>query len=732
MSGFVHKDVSVIIPCYNQSEFVQDAVQSVLDNSIRPCDILVLLMDEKSWELRSTLEGLSPIVRCSISKRQSLPAARNSMIRRLGTNYVIPLDADDKLPPNFIRQVLRSLPADAVYVKSHTFGDIDEIWDNPNEVTLDWLKDDNRIPNTALIKVDAWRAVGGYNENFSFGYEDWEFWLHICKRKFVFKKCHNTHLLYRRHGKTLLHEGISRRDEIRKMIRETHPDVYETTRLSAPPKTLIPRKRETASLPQKTPDTSQQNKRGIFTTRTVSIIIPCYGYADYVEEAVKSAIAQTRPVQEVLVLLMDERSRARKEDLEKLEKNVQAIPSTQKALPSARNVLIGISTSEYFIPLDADDTLPPAFVEQTLQYATNDVDVVYVGAKYFGAEQGTWPRSIDEEADWDLLTTFRHSVFVCTALVKKSAWANVGGYNDNLRAYEDMEFWLHLYSTGHVFRKCATTHLNYRKHAQTSMLWEHNSDTRKQQHLRSTIMSIHSERYTRIPKIIHYVWMGNKERPDAFIDTWKKHLGPDWIFKEWNEKTFYIDSIPFLRQAYDAKKFGIAVDPIRATVLYQFGGVWMDTDVVMSRDISPFLQYDFFASYESEYWLNVGTMGARPGLQMFKNLIDMYQTAALPETSDEFVQQIGTGPITITKELQKTTSWNADGHAKTLHYAGDRYRLESPAVFVLNDERSGAINFTQHLYHASWMDAPVSKWSETVREGYEQWKKRNAITRWRG
>jgi glycosyltransferase involved in cell wall biosynthesis len=736
--GYEHNDISVVIPCYNQSEYVQDAIQSVLANSVRPKSIYVLLMDETSWALRTQLEALSPIVLCSISNQMSLPAARNTLIKRVTTPYVIPLDADDKLPPNFIQQVIRLLPADVVYVKCFTFGDFEKVWDSPKNVSMDWLKERNYIPNTALIKIDAWREAGGYNETFTFGYEDWEFWINLCRRQKVFKKCTTTHLLYRKHGHTLAADAASRREEIVQMLQALYPDVFTPPVIEVPkPSPIIRRRREEMSpiitLPILEPEIPTHIPPStIAAPISVSVIIPCYGYSNYVENAVKSVVKQTRPADEIIILLMDGDSQLLKSSLEALGKNVRAICSTQKLLPSARNVLVGISSSTHFIPLDADDQLPDTFVERVTQYA-NQADVVYVGSKYFGAIKGTWPPDITEEVNWELLTTFRRNAFVCTALVKKSAWADVGGYNDKLTAYEDMEFWLHLHNTGHSFIKCNSTFLEYRKHSQTSMLQEHNGNATKLRGLQNTIMNIHAEQYTHIPKIVHYVWMGSKKRPQEFIDTWKRVLGDGWIFKEWNENSFDIDSFRFLRQAYDAKKFGIAVDPIRATVLYQFGGIWLDTDVKMTRDISPFLQYDFFASYESESWLNVGTLGARPGLSIFKSLIDMYHTVNLPETSDEFVERIGTGPITITKELQRNiTSWVPDGRPTTLIHNGHRYRLESPAVFVLDDEKNGAQNFTQHLYNASWMDAPVSRWAEIVRSGYEEWKCRMGINKWRG
>lgn len=83
-----------------------------------------------------------------------------------------------------------------------------------------------------------------------------------------------------------------------------------------------------------------------------------------------------------------------------------------------------------------------------------------------------------------------------------------------------------------------------------------------------------------IPKIIHYCWFGGNEMPPLVqkcINSWKEHL-PDYEFKLWNEETFNINSSEWCKGAYENKKYAFVADYVRLIVLYENGGIYLDTD----------------------------------------------------------------------------------------------------------------------------------------------------------
>ena len=99
-----------------------------------------------------------------------------------------------------------------------------------------------------------------------------------------------------------------------------------------------------------------------------------------------------------------------------------------------------------------------------------------------------------------------------------------------------------------------------------------------------------------IPKKIHYVWVGGQPKSkdiQACMKTWRKHLG-DYEIIEWNEKNFDIDSSLFVRQAYEQKRWAYVSDYIRAYAVYHYGGIYLDTDVLVLDDLTRFLDHRAF------------------------------------------------------------------------------------------------------------------------------------------
>lgn len=129
-----------------------------------------------------------------------------------------------------------------------------------------------------------------------------------------------------------------------------------------------------------------------------------------------------------------------------------------------------------------------------------------------------------------------------------------------------------------------------------------------------------------IPKTIHYVWLGGgKKNALSYkcINSWKKFL-PDYDIIEWNEDNFDIDSCIFVKEACETRKFAFASDYIRLYVLYNYGGIYMDTDVEITRDITAFLKLKSFSGFESYTDIPTGIMASEKKLPIFKEFLDYY------------------------------------------------------------------------------------------------------------
>ena len=95
-----------------------------------------------------------------------------------------------------------------------------------------------------------------------------------------------------------------------------------------------------------------------------------------------------------------------------------------------------------------------------------------------------------------------------------------------------------------------------------------------------------------IPKIIHYCWFGPNPIPELELkcmESWKKYL-PDYKLMFWNEESFDIDSNTFAKQAYEAKCFAFVSDYVRTKVLYEYGGLYLDTDVEILTNFNEIIE----------------------------------------------------------------------------------------------------------------------------------------------
>ena len=175
--------VSVVIPCFNAGEYLDEAVQSALAQTWQ--DLEVVIVDDGSAD-PSTLDLLRqarwPRTRIFHQANAGPAAARNRAVREAGGRYILPLDADDTIEPSYVEKAVAVLEArpnvGCVYCKARKFGAEQGPWNLP-VYTLRELVIDNVIFVTYLYRKADWESVGGYNEKLRHGVEDYDFWVKI-------------------------------------------------------------------------------------------------------------------------------------------------------------------------------------------------------------------------------------------------------------------------------------------------------------------------------------------------------------------------------------------------------------------------------------------------------------------------------------------------------------------------------------------------------------------------
>lgn len=132
-----------------------------------------------------------------------------------------------------------------------------------------------------------------------------------------------------------------------------------------------------------------------------------------------------------------------------------------------------------------------------------------------------------------------------------------------------------------------------------------------------------------IPKIIHYCWFGNNKKPECIlkcIESWKKFC-PDYEIKEWNESNFDVNMFNYTKEAYEVKKWAFVSDVARLWIIYEYGGIYMDTDVEILNNIDYLLNNECFLFFQSERHIATGLgFGAVKNNKIIKAMLDDYNS----------------------------------------------------------------------------------------------------------
>lgn len=221
-----------------------------------------------------------------------------------------------------------------------------------------------------------------------------------------------------------------------------------------------------------------------------------------------------------------------------------------------------------------------------------------------------------------------------------------------------------------------------------------------------------------IPKIIHYCWFGGNPLPEdakKCIVSWGKYL-PDYEIKEWNESNFNVNCCPYVREAYEAKKFAFVSDYARFWVLYHEGGLYFDTDVEVIKNMDYIIASGNFMGFEKNLATNnsdsKAKLGVNPGiglgaeveLTFIRKILDFY------EAKEHFAIEDGTVVDYTTDLLRK-------------HGLVEEHRLQKVAditiypadYFCPMDSTTGITTITPntvsiHHYSCSWIDHNTLSW----------------------
>lgn len=224
--------LSIIIPCYNHGKYLQECLQSVQDNWLSIEREVIVVDDcstDDSYYIATQLSNEFGFRLIQMEENSKPSKVRNTAIKMTEGNFIVCLDGDDKLPPNYLQENYNNMlmfGVDISYNNSKMFGSKNQEINWP-EFNIDILRRTPFIHCTSMFRKVVWEKVGGFDETMVDGWEDYEFWLRVAKAGFKFKKCNQTFLYYRQRGNENRDvQAKSKLDSIRAYIRNKYKGFY--------------------------------------------------------------------------------------------------------------------------------------------------------------------------------------------------------------------------------------------------------------------------------------------------------------------------------------------------------------------------------------------------------------------------------------------------------------------------------------------------------------------------
>ena len=223
-----------------------------------------------------------------------------------------------------------------------------------------------------------------------------------------------------------------------------------------------------------------------------------------------------------------------------------------------------------------------------------------------------------------------------------------------------------------------------------------------------------------IPKKINYCWFSGNPMPDYLnkcIESWKKFC-PDYEIIRWDEDNYNVEKNLYMKQAYEAKKWGFVPDIARLDILYNYGGLYIDTDVEVIRNLDDLLKYEAFAGVEK--WGNInmgGCSGAVPHHPVIKEMLDFRK-------NEPFVMQDGSFNLTTCGyyETMPLIKKGFKPNNTVQNIAG--MTIFSSDYFHPYDYMSGETCITKntysiHHFNGGWLDEKHRKDREKTKKEYQ-------------
>jgi glycosyltransferase involved in cell wall biosynthesis len=225
--------VSIIIPCYNHGKYIIEAIDSVRKQTYTNWEIIIVNDGSNDFFTNQVINQLSfDKGKVLITSNYGLSSARNYGIKNSTGDFIVLLDADNKLSPTFIEEAIFSFnehKVDIIYTDGFYFDEQDgNLFQE--ELTMPKMLTRNLIDACSIFKKEVFYLVGGFNINMNYGWEDWDFWLSAYEKKCTFFHLNKQLFYYRVVNDSMLHNissNIEKRQSMEQQLINNHIFLYQ-------------------------------------------------------------------------------------------------------------------------------------------------------------------------------------------------------------------------------------------------------------------------------------------------------------------------------------------------------------------------------------------------------------------------------------------------------------------------------------------------------------------------
>jgi len=228
-----------------------------------------------------------------------------------------------------------------------------------------------------------------------------------------------------------------------------------------------------------------------------------------------------------------------------------------------------------------------------------------------------------------------------------------------------------------------------------------------------------------IPKILHYVWVGDAPMPQSALDcieSWRRHC-PGWEIRKWGNDFAKTVENRYVREALASRKWAFASDWIRLHALVKCGGFYLDTDMEMEKPLDDFLGEKFVISWErinGRTDINCGMIGCEPGNEVAAGMLAVYDDLPFVKPDGELDQT----PNAVRFVGHFESAWNVKPSPDGM----DVVRFGDGGVVLPWTYFLPGGGYTRHLYDALWLDPWLRKvWLKAGKYKLLRFKRRKEV-----